>query len=68
MCYRRKKSERNIEIFGKNCLIIGFDISDIKRKFCVQLMCGRKRKNVGGDFLESFVFGFGYNCVYSFSG
>lgn len=31
-------------------------------------MCGRKRKNEGGDFLESFVFGFGYNCVYSFSG
>lgn len=65
---KEKQSERNTEIFGKNCLITGFDISDIKRKPCVQSMCGRKRKNGGGDLLESFVFGFGHNCVHSFSG
>lgn len=32
---KEKQSERNTEIFGKNCLITGFDISDIKRKPCV---------------------------------
>lgn len=32
---KEKQSERIIEIFGKNCLITGFDISEINRKPCV---------------------------------